>query len=340
MTRYRYVEGNINESTGEAHKIFSNEKIITQSHNYIAQRGDENGVSFKEPKEIEYDDGGTSLASDLAWLSMDVMYRDDDVKEINIGTVFKRHDEGYYKNQPYVGFDFKLEEIEKSTYLGFRCYRFSFKIYETESTAYVFMGTRPNNLFSLTDNIMQAFRSSEQVWWAQKIGRDARAYPNVIFAGHSKGGREAAQAAVEHGSALVYSYNTSIAYLDDQSKIKSYISNGGAMYHFTLPGEVLMMNGANGWNAGFHPYGVSADDVELRNFSQKNGFGRKLDDARFVSRPDGKGIGLKEQFARHTDIKLMLKGLRNGYVHHPGVLFTSDGLPNKARNNPKKWYGY
>ena len=317
MTRYRHVEGNINESTGGSHKIFSDEKIVTQSYSYIAQRGEEKGVSFKEPQKAPKFEEIYSLAIDLAWLSMDVLYRDE---ELLMGVKFKRTQKAH---------TFTLVGIKKNTMYGFRCYNFKFEMHGTDFYAVVFMGTRPNNLGSLTDNITQALRLSEQVEWSRQLGIDARYYKNVIFAGHSKGGREAAHAAIEHGSGTVYSYNTSIAYLDSQSKVKEYISKGGVMHHFTVPGELLMMNKANGWNAGFQPTILDADDVKMRTHTFNvlrrlsvlpQPFYKKTTRESYYSREDAKRIGLTEQVARHSDYKLMENGLTKGGIMSPGTM--------------------
>ena len=311
MTRYRHVEGNINESTGGSHKIFSEEKIVTQSHSYIAQRGDENGVTFKIAQKAARFDEIYSLAADLAWLSMDVVYRDE---ELLMGVRFKRTQDSYR---------FTLVGIRKDTLYGFRCYNFKFEMHGTDFYAVVFMGTRPNNFFSLTDNVMQAFRLSEQVEWSKQLGIDARHYKNVIFAGHSKGGREAAQAAIEHGSGTVYSYNTSIAYLDSQRKIKEYISKGGVMHHFTVPGEILMMNKANGWNAGFQPTILDADDVRLRSFNREhiNVFGKKVKYTEtYYCHRNGEVVTFAEQIERHSNFRLMLLGLFTRRIMSPSTM--------------------
>ena len=303
MSRNRYVEGNINEFTGGSHKIFSEEKIITNSHSTISQKGEENGVSFNEPQKIAAKlNDDFYLAADLAWLSMVVIY-DDDIP--SIGATFKRDDNSY---------TFTIIGIEMNKTYGFRCYNFAFRMRGLDYNAIVFVGTRDKNFFSVTDNLSQAFRISEQVGWSKEIGIKARYYSHVIFAGHSKGGREAAQAAIEHGSAPVYSYNTSIAYLDNQRKVREYIASGAYMIHFTVPGELLLVLGVNGENAGFKAKILNVDDVKVRpiKFRIGNRHHPKSTEIRYVyAHENGNVVELSEQISRHTDFGLMMKGLYN-----------------------------
>jgi hypothetical protein len=207
MTRYRHVQGNITETTGGSYKVYSNGGIEIASNSDIIKAGKDKGVNFGEPKTHSYYGDKFSLAIDLAWISMDVMYNDNITRDITgkvsyglkVGTILLRSKPANIKGVEMQPIAFRLDEVYMNWTLGFRCYRLHFTLYDEDRTAFVFLGTRPDNFFSLTDNAIQAARISMQVGWAKEIGLIARKFPNSIFAGHSKGGREAAQAAVAHG---------------------------------------------------------------------------------------------------------------------------------------------
>lgn len=305
MAKSTTVLGSITKFTGGKDITFGEKNIVAQSNGLSVFKGLTGGVELGEPGNPFKVRKEYSLAIDLAWLSMVGMYDDLDYA---IGTPYLRAADAY---------KFKLEQKIMDWNLGFRCYIFSFTMYGEPWNAVVFMGTRPNNFGSLTDNLSQGLRMSSQVNWAKQIGRHYRWQKNVIFAGHSKGGREAAFAGVTHGKATVYSYNTSIAYLDD-NEVYAYNWNNAVMHHFTVAGEVLMMSGANGWNAGFKPTIFYPDDVRLRTWKKTvniNGVGIETLQSYhswpsgYRNTPDGEKVTAGEQFSRHSDYNLMLKGL-------------------------------
>ncbi len=308
MSYLSIVKGNVTKTTGGKHTMYA--KNITSDASEISQTGVKRGISFDknpsfpQPKLIaSYELGADKeLVADLAYLSMDVMYRDRGIKT---GQLFDRTSEP--------GNRWLLRKIYKSTLLGFRCFVFRTHIEGNEVHAVVFMGTRPNNVYSLTSNITQGARIDSQVIKAESIGVEYRNKNNVIFVGHSKGGREAAFAARAHGYATVYSFNTSIAYLDDPSAyggVDKYRNRGGKMFHLTTPGEMLESNGLNGHNGGFLPLYMYGDDV--RWVDERVTKGRHA--GRIIRRgwyhSNGSGT---DQVGRHSDYNLMKKGIYNSF---------------------------
>lgn len=322
MTRYRNVDGNINESTGGSHKIFSKKNIIVaQTTGTSIIRAGTGGANFYEPQTPPKPTKEYRLDVDLAWLSMVIMYDDTDY---SVGKSFNRTEDDCYK--------FKLVHIEKDEMLGFKFYIFGFIMYDKSFYTGVFMGTRTNNWGSFMDNLTMGVRVSRQVDWAHKLGIFCRVnYPNIIFTGHSKGGREAAFAAISHGYAPVYSYNTSIAYLDDTNAVDLYVRRGGEMYHYTVVGELLIMKGWNGHNAGFKPILLYPDSVNWRSwnnqvFIEKVPTGKyKIEwywsfEPGYRNTPNGEKVSFGDQVSRHTDFPLLWHGLlKKGGNARPGT---------------------
>ena len=260
MAKTTIVGGTTTNTIGEVNAYFSDGSTVTDVKLASVYKGATKGANLGNFKSKPQPTPEYNLNIDLAWLSMVIMY--DDTWYTVGETYFQRPGNDTYK--------FKLVHAQREEFWGFRFYVFGFIMYDKEFYTGVFMGTRTNNWYSLTDNVSQAARISVQVKWAKEMGVYCRRhFPNIIFAGHSKGGREAAFAAVHHGFATVYSYNTSIAYLEDQrKKLTEWQQNGGVMIHYTVAGEVPMMSGLNGWNGGFKPTILTPDGVllgEIRN---------------------------------------------------------------------------
>lgn len=307
MTYISIVKGKITETTNGEYNIHAKDNIVTSSATRVTETSLE-GVSFDKnpvfPKPIliaSYQLGADKeLVADLAYLSMDVIYRDSGV---STGQLFDRTSEP--------GNKWRLITIYRKTMLGFRCFVFRTHIKGNEVHAVVFMGTRPNNVYSLTSNITQGLRIDSQILDAESVGVEFRKTENVIFVGHSKGGREAAFAARAHGSATVYSFNTSIAYLDDPSGyggVDRYRKRGGLMYHLTTPGEMLMSNGLNGHNGGFLPLLMYGDDVRYKCKKIRTRRGHTEVCGWYHSNGSG-----TDQIGRHSDYNLMKKGIYNSF---------------------------